>query len=751
MKVNNYNLVFLLFFSVASLCHGQVSSKAIDNPSYEVTTSGITHVSRIERTPEETRVTIHSKFIPGWWVNFTKDTYLRDVATDKKYRIKEVIGAQFDEKLWTPESGEQFTELIFEPLPLSTQKIDYVDASKTIFGISLIQTDSQTRKEVPSEVMTWLKQEVAKSDPALESFDSDSFFSRKMGRVVGYIKGYDPRLGFETGMIYIGNELTREEYPTVIEIAPDGRFEAEIPLVHPTETFFVIYKKNFTIYLEPGTTLGLIIDWEEFLLADRYRDRRYELENVEYYGPLAKINEELSQFDINKAKYNNRKEYEEYLKMTTTIEPLVFKDSLIATYENNRDRLNQYILEKNISPKAQELLQADVKMITSTNLLDFVSDRASEKRKDSTLLVSNTEIPDSFYEDIQDLLPVNEPGALATNQYKVLINRLEYADPLQEVDRNSQRAKYRQSEKTLQEYFDEEGILLENKFKELLKPLSEDEASKLDSLERRQLSDEFNEKYFVELQNFSKKYTEPLPKDKAPIELEKWKQKDSLLVNFFGVEKGLASDIIKVRSLKFWFDFWGKETSDLVWTNLKKDIDNPFLKAEGQRMYDQIYPQVSDNEELVDGDLPASEVFKENTLVLPEGKGTTAFRKITDKFKGKILFVDFWATSCGPCVATIKHMKETRKKYKDNPDFEFVFITDESQSPQKTYDKFIAEQELENVYRVDQSTYHRFRDLFSFNGIPQYIVLDKAGNVVDADFKMYAFDWELPKILKKYQ
>lgn len=751
MKINSYSLTFLIFFLALSLGNSQTAVQFIDDPAYEVTTSGITYISRIERTPEETRVTIHSKFIPGWWVNFTKDTYLRDVATGEKYKIKEVIGAEFDEKLWTPESGEQFTELIFEPLPLSTEKIDYVDGESTIYNVSLTESASETSNEVPVEVMNWLEEELAKSDPALESFDPDTFFSRKMGRVVGYIKGYDPRLGFETGMIYIGNELTREEYPTVIEIAPDGRFEVEVPLVQPVETYIVINKEGFNFYLEPGTTLGLVLDWEEFLLADRYRDRRYELENLEYYGPLAQINEELSQFDINRAKYNNRKEYEEYLKMTTTIEPLVFKDSLIAIYKNNRDRLNQYILEKNISTKAQELLQADVKMITSTNLLDFVSDRASEKRKGSTLLVLNTKIPDSFYEDMQDLLPVNDPAALATNQFKILINRLEYADPLQEVDRNSSRAKYRQSEKSLQEYFEEEGILLEDKFKELLKPLTEDEASKLDALERRQLSDEFNEKYFVELQNFSKKYTEPLPKDKAPIELEKWKQKDSLLFNIFGIEKGLASDIIKVRSLKFWFDFWGKETSELVWTNLKKDIGNPFLRAEGQRMYDQTYPQVSDNEELVDGDLPASEIFKENTLVLPEGKGTAAFRKITDSFKGKILFVDFWATSCGPCVATIKHMKETRKKFKDNPDFEFVFITDESQSPQKTYDKFIADQELENVYRVDQSTYHRFRDLFSFNGIPQYIVLDKAGNVVDADFQMYAFDFELPKILKKYK
>ncbi|PHQ28087.1 TlpA family protein disulfide reductase [Leeuwenhoekiella nanhaiensis] len=746
MKINSYSLTFLIFFLALSPGNSQTAVQFIDDPAYEVTTSGITYISRIERTPEETRVTIHSKFIPGWWVNFTKDTYLRDVATDEKYKIKEVIGAEFDEKLWTPESGEQFTELIFEPLPLSTQKIDYVDGESTIYGVSLTESASETSNEVPVEVMNWLEEELAKSDPALESFDPDTFFSRKMGRVVGYIKGYDPRLGFETGMIYIGNELTREEYPTVIEIAPDGRFEAEIPLVQPVETYMVIADEGFTFYLEPGTTLGLVLDWEEFLLADRYRDRRYEFESIEYLGPLAQINEELQTFKPERFDYGK-----DFTNMIKTLPPLDFKAEVLKQYYTNEEKLAAHLSKNTLSQKAQDLYRAYVKLISSTDLFDYVSNRTYYKTQDTTNAVLKMEVPDSYYQAIQDLLPVNDLGALATDQYKVLINRLEFAEPLQEVDRNSSRAKYRQSEKTLQEYFEEEGILLEDKFKELLKPLTEDEASKLDALERRQLSDEFNEKYFVELQNFSKKYTEPLPKDKAPIELEKWKQKDSLLFNIFGIEKGLASDIIKVRSLKFWFDFWGKETSELVWTNLKKDIGNPFLRAEGQRMYDQTYPQVSDNEELVDGDLPASEIFKENTLVLPEGKGTAAFRKITDSFKGKILFVDFWATSCGPCVATIKHMKETRKKFKDNPDFEFVFITDESQSPQKTYDKFIADQELENVYRVDQSTYHRFRDLFSFNGIPQYIVLDKAGNVVDADFQMYAFDFELPKILKKYK
>ncbi|WP_417885624.1 TlpA family protein disulfide reductase [Zunongwangia sp.] len=748
MKISTYNLSLFLILITSNFCIGQSHIRIIDKPDYEVTNSGITHIHRIETTPEETRITILSKFIPGWWVNFTPDTYLRDVDTNKKYKIKEVVGAEFDEKLWTPESGEQFTELIFEPLSSSTQKIDYIDSSNKILSVSLNKSRSKTNEEVPPKVLTWIKEEISKSDLPLKSFDSPDFFKRKMGRVVGYIKGYDPRLGFETGIIYIGNELTREEYPIVAEINPDGRFEAEIPLINPIEIYMILYKQGFSFYIEPGSTIGLVLDWEEFLLADRYRNRRYKFKDIKYYGPLAKINNELTAFSPDRIDY--RKEFKEWVE---TLAPLDYQTKILDLYAQNKTKLNNYIADKNISKKAEDFLKDNIKLIASTDMFDYIDRRNYLKKEDSTNTVLKIDIPDSYYEAMQFLLPVNKPAALASSQYSSLINRLEYAKPLMEVQRKSQMANVRQPEKTILEYFEDEGIFLEEKYKNFFKATSKDESTKLDSLEIVNLSRAFNEKYKTELQNYYKKYVEVLPEDRARIELEKWNKKDSVMVHYFGINKGLASDIIKVRSLKFWFDAWGKESSDLVWQDLKQDIANPFVKAEGQRMYEKAYPeeQLNETETVIDGNVIASNISNKNKLILPQGKGTTAFRNITDPFKGKILFIDFWATTCGPCVANIKRMKKIREKYKNNPDFEFVFITDESQSPKKSYDKFIAEQELEHVYRVDQSTFHRFRDLFSFNGIPRYIVMDKAGDVVDSYFKMHDFNYELPKILTKYK
>ena len=131
---------------------------------------------------------------------------------------------------------------------------------------------------------------------------------------------------------------------------------------------------------------------------------------------------------------------------------------------------------------------------------------------------------------------------------------------------------------------------------------------------------------------------------------------------------------------------------------------------------------------------------------LPTGIATEVFRKIIDPFKGKILFVDFWATTCGPCVGGIKAMKETREKYKDNPDFDFLFITDERSTPEEDYKKFIGEQALKNTFRLSVDDFNYLRELFKFIGIPHYVVIDKEGKVLNGDFKMWNFETELTKM-----
>ena len=96
----------------------------------------------------------------------------------------------------------------------------------------------------------------------------------------------------------------------------------------------------------------------------------------------------------------------------------------------------------------------------------------------------------------------------------------------------------------------------------------------------------------------------------------------------------------------------------------------------------------------------------------------------------------------------LNSMKEIRKKYEGNKDFEFVFITEDAASPTADYRKFVKEQELKNAFIVLTDDFQYLRELFKFNGIPRYVVIDKNGKVLNDNFAMHNFESELAGVLK---
>lgn len=120
------------------------------------------------------------------------------------------------------------------------------------------------------------------------------------------------------------------------------------------------------------------------------------------------------------------------------------------------------------------------------------------------------------------------------------------------------------------------------------------------------------------------------------------------------------------------------------------------------------------------------------TQPLPECDAATNLRKHTDKYRGKYLFIDFWATSCGPCRHGIKESEAVRKELRENAELDFLFITDEVSSPEKDYTKFVAEHlDGEDVVRVSKSEFTMYEEMFKFLGIPHYVMLDPEGRMIN--------------------
>jgi thiol-disulfide isomerase/thioredoxin len=99
-------------------------------------------------------------------------------------------------------------------------------------------------------------------------------------------------------------------------------------------------------------------------------------------------------------------------------------------------------------------------------------------------------------------------------------------------------------------------------------------------------------------------------------------------------------------------------------------------------------------------------------------------------FKNKIIFIDVWASWCGPCVANIPKWNDLVEKYSGNNDFQFISVSiDDNVSVwAKGVEKF-KPKGLELIADVGGFK-SIFAKSFEINVIPEYISIDKKGNIL---------------------
>ncbi len=106
----------LLIVFFALLGTNAFAQRVIENPAFEISSSGITNISKIELNEDETRIHIHNIFLPKWWVQFDKDVSIQcDDGT--KINIVGIEGAKFGDKITMPASGEKFVLIKKSRLP----------------------------------------------------------------------------------------------------------------------------------------------------------------------------------------------------------------------------------------------------------------------------------------------------------------------------------------------------------------------------------------------------------------------------------------------------------------------------------------------------------------------------------------------------------------------------------------------------------------------------------------------------------
>ncbi|MDO5977835.1 TlpA family protein disulfide reductase [Flavivirga spongiicola] len=109
--------------------------------------------------------------------------------------------------------------------------------------------------------------------------------------------------------------------------------------------------------------------------------------------------------------------------------------------------------------------------------------------------------------------------------------------------------------------------------------------------------------------------------------------------------------------------------------------------------------------------------------------GTTSL----DDLKGKYVYIDVWATWCGPCKYEIPFLQKVEEQYHDK-NIHFVSISTDQQKDKDKWKKMIADKALGGIQLITDNDFNTaFINAYKIRGIPQFILLDPDGNIVQAN------------------
>jgi thiol-disulfide isomerase/thioredoxin len=141
-------------------------------------------------------------------------------------------------------------------------------------------------------------------------------------------------------------------------------------------------------------------------------------------------------------------------------------------------------------------------------------------------------------------------------------------------------------------------------------------------------------------------------------------------------------------------------------------------------------------QEIIDGTAPERfKLWANGFLYRMDSQGKPITIKFTavdgrevdlDKMKGKVVLVDFWATTCGPCVAELPRVKAAFEKYQQKG-FEVIGIS--CDTDKQKLERFLKEHEIAwpQYFDGQQQERNKYAQGFGIDGIPHMFFVDKKG------------------------
>ena len=112
----------------------------------------------------------------------------------------------------------------------------------------------------------------------------------------------------------------------------------------------------------------------------------------------------------------------------------------------------------------------------------------------------------------------------------------------------------------------------------------------------------------------------------------------------------------------------------------------------------------------------------------------TSLEDAVKPFKGKVVYIDVWATWCGPCLKEFQYLPAL-KETAHNMDVVYLYISIDRPEERKKWEKTIAYHQLKGYHllvneKLGKSLYTELGNERQILSIPCFVIIDKTGKIV---------------------
>jgi thiol-disulfide isomerase/thioredoxin len=116
-----------------------------------------------------------------------------------------------------------------------------------------------------------------------------------------------------------------------------------------------------------------------------------------------------------------------------------------------------------------------------------------------------------------------------------------------------------------------------------------------------------------------------------------------------------------------------------------------------------------------------------------------------DRFQGKVLLIDFWATWCGPCRAELPTVKAVYDKYREKG---FAILAVSLDEDKEALQRFVKDEKMAWPQLFDGKGWrNEIAQLYGVSAIPRTLLLDRQGVIRHTDLRGPALEKAVAELL----